>query len=137
GGGGPGLWLARYAGALLTGVVFSPVAVTHAGQRAPLFGLAGRARFVVGDLGDTGLPDACADAVICIDALHFAADRTVAAREAFRILRPGRRLVLTNWQPRTPGADPRLPSRLHDLDWAAILNQAGFVDVFTEARPEW
>src|SRR5262249_35900178 len=74
---------------------------------------------------------------ICIDALHFAADRTVAAREAFRILRPGRRLVLTNWQPRTPGADPRLPSRLHDLDWAAILNQAGFVDVVTEARPEW
>jgi SAM-dependent methyltransferase len=58
--GGPGLWLAQQAGAALVGVDFSPVAVDQAAQRAVLFGLAGRARFVVGHLARTGLPRASA-----------------------------------------------------------------------------
>jgi len=106
--GGPGLWLAREAGAWLTGVDFSPVAVSQAAHRAALFGLAGRARFVVGDLARTGLPDDSADAAVSVDAFHFAADPAAAAREVLRVLRPGRRLVLTGWQPKVPG-DPRLP----------------------------
>lgn len=53
---------------------FSAVAVQQATDRAVLFGLAERARFVVGDLAATGLADGAADAVVAIDALHFAAD---------------------------------------------------------------
>ena len=60
---------------------------------AALFGLASRARFVVGDLAHTGLPQASADAAVSIDAFHFAADPAAAAAEARRILRPGGRLV--------------------------------------------
>jgi len=134
--GGPGLWLARQAQASLVGVDFSPVAVALAGQRAAVFGLAGRARFVVGELTDTRLPDAGADAVVCIDAMHFAADLTRAAREAFRILAAGGRLVLTNWQPRVPG-DPQLPAQRRDTDWARTLGEAGFAEVAVDARPEW
>jgi ubiquinone/menaquinone biosynthesis C-methylase UbiE len=133
--GGPGLWLARSEGALLVGVDFSAVAVRHAADRAALFGLADRARFVVGDLAATGLPDATADAVVSIDALHFAADPTAAAREALRLLRPGGRLALTNWQPRDPG-DAQLPSRLR-IDWAGTLRRAGFAAVAVESRAEW
>lgn len=133
--GGPGLWLAREADASLVGVDFSPVAVAQATDRAALFGRAGQARFVVGDLADTGLADASADAVVCIDAFHFAADPVAAAAEARRILRRGRRLVLTNWQPKDPD-DPRLPSRLR-IDWARVLGDAGFTGVGVEARPDW
>ena len=97
--GGPGLWLAREADASLIRVDFSPVAVEQAADRAALFGLAGRARFVVGDLTRTGLPAAAADAATSIDAFHFAADPAAAAAEARRILRPGRRLVLTQRLP--------------------------------------
>lgn len=75
-----------------------------------LFGLAGRARFVLGDLTHTGLPQASVDAAVSIDAFHFAADPAAAAAEARRVLRPGRRLVLTNWQPKTPD-DGRLLGR--------------------------
>ncbi len=132
---GPGLWLAREADAWLTGVDFSPVAVGHAARRAALFGLAGRARFVVGDLARTGLPGASADAAVSIDAFHFAADPAAAAREVLRILRPGRRLVLTNWQPEVPG-DPRLPGRSR-IDWPPLLRGAGFAGVEVEAQPEW
>lgn len=104
--GGPGLWLAREVGASLAGVDFSPVAVEQATHRAALFGLAGSAQFIVGDLTRTGLPAASADAAVSIDAFHFAVDPSAAAAEARRVLRPGRRLVLTNWQPKVPG-DPR------------------------------
>jgi ubiquinone/menaquinone biosynthesis C-methylase UbiE len=133
--GGPGLWLAQSQDTLLIGVDFSAVAVQQATDRAVLFGLADRARFVIGDLAATGLPDGAADAVVSIDALHFAADPTAAAREALRLLRPGGRLVLTNWQPRS-SANPQLPSRMR-IDWAQTLRSAGFAEVRVEPRPEW
>jgi ubiquinone/menaquinone biosynthesis C-methylase UbiE len=69
--GGPGLWLAQSRGARLIGVDFSAVAVQQATDRAALFELADRARFVVGDLAATGLADGAADAVVAIDALHL------------------------------------------------------------------
>jgi len=133
--GGPGMWLAREADVSLVGVDFSPVGVDRAAHRAALFGLAGRARFVVGDLTRTGLPRASADAVVCIDAFHFASDPAAAAGEVRRILRPGRRLVLTNWQPKVPG-DTRLPGRMC-IDWSQVLRRAGFADIELAARPEW
>jgi SAM-dependent methyltransferase len=133
--GGPGLWLAREADVSLTGVDFSPTAVGQATHRAALFGRPGRARFVVGDLTRTGLPAASADAAVSVDAFHFAADPAAAAAEARRFLRPGGRLVLTNWQPKVPG-DPRLPGRAR-IDWPALLRDAGYAEVEMEARPEW
>jgi ubiquinone/menaquinone biosynthesis C-methylase UbiE len=133
--GGPGLWLAQQAGAALVGVDFSPVGVSQATSRAALFGLADQARFVVGDLARTGLPDASADAAVSIDAFHFAADPAAAAGEVLRILRPGGRLVLTNWQPKAPG-DTRLLDRTN-IDWPPLLRSAGFADIEMEARPEW
>ena len=133
--GGPGLWLAQSQGTALIGVDFSTVAVRQATARAGLFGLADRARFVVGDLAATGLAEGVADAVVSIDALHFAADPTAAAREAWRLLGPGGRLVLTNWQPRNP-AEARLPSRLR-IDWTQTLQSAGFAEVRVESRPQW
>jgi ubiquinone/menaquinone biosynthesis C-methylase UbiE len=133
--GGPGLWIARQARSSVVGVDFSPVAVEHATLRAALFGLAGRTRFVVGDLCRTGLPDASVDAAVSIDAFHFAADPAAAAAEACRILRPGRRLVLTNWQPKTPG-DARLPGRLR-INWPHVVRHAGFTDIEIQVRPEW
>jgi SAM-dependent methyltransferase len=132
--GGPGLRLAQQAGTLLVGVDFSPVAVDQATRRAALFGLAGRARFIVGDLTRTGLRQASADAAVSIDAFHFA-DPAAAAAEARRILRPGRPLVLTNWQPKIP-EDHRLPGRLR-IDWPQALRSAGLAGIKMETRPEW
>ena len=51
------------------------------------------------------------------------------------MLRPGRRLALTNWQPKVPD-DPRLPDR-NRIDWPQLLSAAGFTDIEMEARPEW
>jgi len=118
---GPGLWLARSYDAFLVGADFSGVAVQQANKRAARFGLADRARFMVGDLAATGLPAARANAVVYIDALHFPADPAAAGREALRLLRPGGRLALTNWRARNPD-DTQLPDpRAHRLGRDAAL----------------
>jgi SAM-dependent methyltransferase len=129
--GGPGQWLAREAGVSLVGVDFSPVAVGQATHRAALC-RPGAVRH--GDLTHTGLADASADAAVCIDAFHFGVP-AAGAGEARRILRPGRRLVLTNWQPKIPG-DARLPGRVR-INWPQLLCGAGFADIQMQARPEW
>jgi ubiquinone/menaquinone biosynthesis C-methylase UbiE len=74
--GGPGLWLCRATGADLVGVDWSPVgvdwspvAVREATGRATDFVPSDRVRFLVGDLAASGLPDECADAVVCLDAV--------------------------------------------------------------------
>jgi len=65
-------------------------------RRASRFGLsAKRAAFRVAELENTGLPDASAHGIVCVDALGGAADRDTALRELGRVLAPGGRLVMT------------------------------------------
>lgn len=117
--GGPGLWLARATGARLIGVDWSPAAVEAATARTATFVPADRARFLVGDLAASGLADACADAVLCLDAVFFAEDRIAALREVERLLRPGARYAFT-------GPETDTPSRpAHVTDWTPLLEAAG------------
>jgi ubiquinone/menaquinone biosynthesis C-methylase UbiE len=125
--GGPGLWLSRATGASLVGVDWSQVAVETATARAPRFVPDGRARYIVGDLARTGLDEACADAVLCLDAVFFAEDRIAALREVSRLLRPGGRYVFTADEVDTP-TEPR-----HVQDWALLLDAA---DLELESKEE-
>jgi SAM-dependent methyltransferase len=134
--GGPGMWAAQTTGARLVGVDRSLVAVTQARGRLARFGLQDTAHFVVGDLLATGLAGACADAVICVDAFQFAADHLAAAREVLRVLRPGRRLALSCWEPRQP-PDASLPARFARLVFSRVLSAAGFRSVAVSEHPEW
>jgi ubiquinone/menaquinone biosynthesis C-methylase UbiE len=100
--GGPGLWVARRLGCPLRGIDFSAAGVRHARDRATSLGA--DARFDVGTLEATGLPDRFADAVMSVDALHFTPDPVAAGRELLRATRPGASMVVTLWQaPRGPG----------------------------------
>jgi ubiquinone/menaquinone biosynthesis C-methylase UbiE len=118
--GGPGLWLARATGANLVGVDWSRVAVESARGRARDFVPDGRARFEVGELTATGLPDESADAVMCADAIFFAVDRVAAFTEVARILRPGGRFVFT--------ADEDDSDRRSGVpDWSPIAAAGGMV----------
>jgi SAM-dependent methyltransferase len=86
-------------------------------------------------------PEGCFDRVICINALHHLTDPPRAVREAFRVLRPGGRLVSVgldpHWRvgqwyvyeyfPEALAADlGRFPSRQQRTSW---LLDAGFTDV--------
>ncbi|MGW7343073.1 class I SAM-dependent methyltransferase [Streptomyces sp. NPDC054854] len=110
--GGIGLWLARALALRLDGFDLSPVAIAQATARRPRFGMStGQASFRVAELEDTGLPDGCAQAIVCVDALGGAGDRDAALRELGRVLAPGGRLVMTRSLRR--GATPAWPEQAH------------------------
>ena len=132
--GGYGLEIASRAEAQLVGVDFSPEAVRQAIENARAWSVA--ARFQVGDLAATGLPDASVDAVLCVDAIQFADEPAVAYAELRRVLKPGGRAVLTCWQA-VDRSDERLPARLRAVDLRGGLTGAGFADVVVDPRPAW
>jgi SAM-dependent methyltransferase len=134
--GGYGIELARRSGAGLVGVDFSEVALKQARHIADRRLSPGQAEFKAGTLTRTGLPAAAADAVMCTDSVQFSDPPAAALREFRRVLAGGGRLVLTTWQPTTPG-DPRVVDRLRHLDLRHELESAGFHDVVVEDRPRW
>ena len=63
------LWLARALNVELVGIDVSATAIRLATERRHDFVPADRARFTVGSLETTGLPDAHAHGLLCVDAL--------------------------------------------------------------------
>jgi len=129
---GPSLWVARKTGASLVGVDLSPVAVDHASRRAQAFGVAGRARFEVGDLTALPFADYTFDAAMSVDVLWVVPDRPAALREVARIVKPGARFVFTNWD--RDLAPPGVPPPVSDH--RPLLRAAGFEIETYEEIPE-
>jgi ubiquinone/menaquinone biosynthesis C-methylase UbiE len=90
-------------------------------------------------------PDASFDAVTCTLALHHVAgnDRLAAVNEMYRVLRPGRRLLIADLQPPTRGLGRHLPTFIvahamaeKPLDQAAELCQAAGFKTIIRAETE-
>jgi SAM-dependent methyltransferase len=126
--GGYGREIARRTGCRLAGVDFSAVAIAQARDSG--------GDFRVGTMSATGLDATSVDAVLVVDAYQFAEPKLDALRECLRVLRPGGRLVITTWEP-ADATDERLPVRLRQIDLAAQLPAAGFVDAEVVGTPEW
>ncbi len=129
-----GLEIAARSDASLIGVDFSAEAVRQAGEQARLRNR--DAKFHTGELTASGLPDRCANAVLCTDSIQFPEHPDAAYGEIRRVLVPGGRAVLTSWEAIDPG-DQRLSERLRRVDLGAGLRAAGFVDVEVLERPHW
>ncbi len=132
--GGYGLEIASRTGARLIGVDFSAEAVRQAREHAKRLGAT--AEFRVGDLAATGLDAGSAAAVLCVDAIQFAAQPGAAYREIHRVLEPRGRAVLTNWEPYDRD-DERVPPRLRRVNLRGGLTAAGFADIEVAERPGW
>ena len=55
--------------------------------------------FKTGDMLALDYPDASFDVVVCVFGIFFVPDVAAAARELWRIVRPGGRLAITTWGP--------------------------------------
>jgi SAM-dependent methyltransferase len=132
--GGPGLWVARQTGANLIGIDLSAVEVALAGEQAQHEGLAGRARFQVGDVTATGLPDACCDAALSLDVLLFVPDKAAAVREWARILCTGGVLGFSTWE--QSGYSERLNAE-QLADHRPLLEASGFAIEAYEEPEGW
>jgi ubiquinone/menaquinone biosynthesis C-methylase UbiE len=93
----------------LTGIELSPEMLAIAQQRAKELGREADLR--IGDAQDLEFPDASFDSVVCTLALCTIPDDRAAVAEAYRVLRPGGRLLLLE-HVRSPAAPVRLVQRM-------------------------
>jgi SAM-dependent methyltransferase len=138
GAGGPGLWAAQQTGATLIGVDPSAAGLAAARRRAERVGLASRATFQQGTFEQTGLPDACADSAVSIEAFQYAPDKRAALAELHRILRPGARIAIVCFEvdPSKVAGLPVLGVDPHP-DYVPVLEATGFAVDACEETPGW
>jgi ubiquinone/menaquinone biosynthesis C-methylase UbiE len=98
--------------------------------------------FLKGTIEQVPLPDASVDAIISNCVINLAPDKDAVFREAFRLLRPGGRLAVSDIVVRgeLPADVLRsvelwtgcMAGALEERDYAARLRAAGFMDVEVE-----
>ncbi|UXY25160.1 class I SAM-dependent methyltransferase [Streptomyces sp. HUAS TT20] len=110
-------------GVRVDGVDYAPANTALAQGAAQAAGLADRAVFTTGDAEQLPYPDAVFDAVVCECALCTFPDKARAAAEFARVLKPGRRLGITD----VTAIPDRLP--------AVLTGLAARIACIADARP--
>ncbi len=95
--GGSSIWIAKNIGAHVTGITISPVQVKKANKYKKREGVADLCEFEVMDFNKTKFPDNSFDVVWGIEALCYGLDKEVLFKEIYRILKPGGRVVMSDW----------------------------------------
>ncbi|MFH9422924.1 SAM-dependent methyltransferase [Streptomyces sp. NPDC017529] len=95
--GGPAIRLAQRTGGRVTGITVSERQLARCEARLGTSGLAGRVDFAYGNAMRLGYADGSFDAAWSIDCMPHLSDRPAGLREALRVLRPGGRLLMTEF----------------------------------------
>lgn len=110
--GGTAIWLAENTGCRVTGVTIVPYQVKKAGRHALKSSAAERLNFFEGDFGHTGLDDETFTVVWGQESIVHSDDKQGFIKEAWRLLKPGGRLVIAEYMLRP---DPPLTKSEHEV----------------------
>jgi len=145
--GGPSRYFAHRYGADVTGIELTPARVKGAEELTRRVGLQDKVRVIEGNVMQVPLEAGSIDVVVSQEALLHVPDKQRALAEAYRILKPGGRIVFTDWVAHRPlsDADRELMwqgmavTDLHDLPtYAGLVGRAGFVvDAVEDLTGEW
>ena len=114
--GGPARWIAHRTGCHITGVDLTPPFVEAAGALAAACGMEDRLRFLEGSALALPVPDAAFDRAYSQNVVMNIADKPAFYAEAFRALKPGGTIALSNLAA-GPAGPPTYP-----LPWAASVD---------------
>ncbi|MBO3676495.1 methyltransferase domain-containing protein [Streptomyces sp. NEAU-YJ-81] len=108
--GGPGLQIVERTGARVTGISISEEQIKAANKNAADAGFADRAVFRHANAMRLPFEDETFDAVMALESMVHMPDREQVLSEVYRVLRPGGRLVLTEFFERGPRKAERNPA---------------------------
>ncbi len=94
--GGSSIFLAATIGSNVTGISLSERQVQQALDNAVKRGVSEKVKFEVADYCRTPFPDASFDVVWACESSCYADDKALFVKEAYRLLRPGGRLVVAD-----------------------------------------
>jgi cyclopropane fatty-acyl-phospholipid synthase-like methyltransferase len=97
GAGAPTVQIAEHSGATAVGVNVSKVQLAEATGRAEAAGLADRVKFEYGNAMELAYEDETFDAIVAIDLFPHLSDRLQGFKEAYRVLKPGGTLLLSEF----------------------------------------
>jgi cyclopropane fatty-acyl-phospholipid synthase-like methyltransferase len=131
----PAIRLGQRVEADITGITVSTWQVEEATRRVNAAGLRGQVHIEYGDAAALAYPDGSFDAVLAIESLPHARDRAVWLREMNRVLRPGGRVVLTDFTEQTPLSEQEttilragaLEPPPRETQALAVIRDCGFV----------
>ncbi len=95
--GGSAIWLANEVKCAVTGITLSAHQVEECCKNAEARGVAENTEFQVADFTATGFDDASYDVVWAIESVCHAENKQDFINEAFRLLKPGGRLILADF----------------------------------------
>lgn len=136
--GGPALRAARRTGAHITGITVSRDQIAQAGAAVAADARSAQVDFQYADAISMPFEDSSFDAVFALESIMHIPDRRQVLGEIGRVLRPGGRLVLTDFFERAPIPENKLPyvqllsqtammSTVRVEDYPTMLRDAGML----------